>query len=148
MAALQLKRFIDRRQDSIGGVGRARHISVRQDREELGRRPAEDSWGVDIAHGAGQRSRHRLEGLFRRTAAIGLDQQNAEVSLVSVSPRQLVLEDRPHEALVEESSGPVDYVERLRLRVVHPDAARWAEDRPVGQWGPASQACLSFRPAA
>jgi len=148
VASLQLQRFVDCRKDTIGRVGCARNVGVRQDGEELGRRSAQDSRSVDVTHGACQRSGHRLEGFLRRTTAVGLDQENSKISLVAMGASQLVLEDGPHEAVVEESSRPIDYVQRLGLRIVGPDSAGWAEDRPMWQGGPASQACLSFRPPA
>jgi hypothetical protein len=133
MAALQLQSFVDRGQHAVGGVRCPCDVGVGQDGKELRRRAPEDSWGVDIAHGAGKGRCHRLQGLVSGTTAIGFDQKDAKVPLIAVSPRELVFEDGPDEAIVEESSRPVDYVERLRLRVVSPDPARRAEDSAVRQ---------------
>jgi hypothetical protein len=133
MAALQLQSFVDRGQHAVGGVRCPCDVGVGQDGKELRRRAPEDSWGVDIAHGAGKGRCHRLQGLVSGTAAIGFDQKDAKVPLIAVSPRELVFEHGPDEAIVEESSRPVDYVERLRLRVVSPDPARRAEDSAVRQ---------------
>lgn len=104
-------------------MGSPCHIGVRQDGEELGRRAAKDSRRVDISHSARQGGGHRLEGLVRWATAVRLDQENPEVSLVAVSARKLVLEDRPHEAIVEESCRPIDDVKGLGLRVVGPHSA-------------------------
>jgi hypothetical protein len=125
-----------------------RDVGVGQDGEELRRRAPKNSRRVHVPHSARQCGGHRLEGFVRWTAAVGLDQENAQVPLVAVSARQLVLEDGTHEAFVEESRRPIDDVERLGLGVVGPHSARRAEDRPMGQGRPASQACLSFRPPA
>jgi hypothetical protein len=133
MAALQLQGLVDGGQHAVGGVCGPGDISVRQDGKELWRRAAENSWCVHIAHSAGERCGHRLEGFVGRTTAIGLDQKDAQVALVAVSPRQLVFEHRPDEAIVEESCRPVNDVERLRLWVVGPDPARRAEDCSVRQ---------------
>jgi hypothetical protein len=62
--------------------------------------------------------------------------------------RELVLEDRPYETIVEKPRRPIDDVQRFGVRVIGSDSTRWAEDSTVGQGGSASQACLSFRPAA
>jgi hypothetical protein len=148
MATLQLESFIDSGKDAVGGVGGSRHVGVGQDGQELWRRAAQDPRGVNIAHRASQRSGHRFEGFVRWAAAVGLDQKHTKVSLVAVSPRQLVFEHGPHETIIEEPRRPIHDVERLGLWVVGPDSARWAEDRTVGQGRPASQASLSFRPAA
>ncbi len=43
--------------------------------------------------------------------------------------RELVLEDWPHEAFVEQPGGAVDDVQRLGLRVVRADTACGTEDR-------------------
>jgi hypothetical protein len=133
MAALQLQGFVDRGQHSVGGVRGPCYIGVGQDRKELRRRASEDSWRIDIAHGAGEGRCHRLQGLVSGTAGIGFYQKDAEVPLIAMSPRELVFEHRPDEAIVEESGRPVDYVERFGLWVVGPDPARRAEDRTVRQ---------------
>jgi hypothetical protein len=133
MAALQLQGFVDSGQHAVGGVRGPGDIGVGQDGKELRRRPAENSRRVDVAHGACKRRGHRLEGFVSRTAAVGLDQKDAKVPLVPMSPRELVFEHRPNEAIVEESSRPVDDVQRFGLWVVGPDAARRTEDRTVRQ---------------
>ena len=148
MAALELQRFVDRRQDAVCGMGSSGDISVRQNGKELRRGAAKDSWRIHVPHGARQRGGHGLEGFVRRSAAIRLDQQNAKVALVPVRPRQLVLQHWTHEPLVEQACRPVDDVQGLSLRVVRSHATRRAEDSTARQWGSASQACLCFRPAA
>jgi hypothetical protein len=131
--ALQLQGFVDSGQHAVGGVRGPRDIGVGQDGKELRRRAAENSWRVDIAYGARKRRGHRFQGFVSRTAAAGFDQEDAKVSLVPMSPRQLVFEHRPDEAFIEESSRSVHDVERLGLWVVGPDPARRAEDRAVRQ---------------
>jgi hypothetical protein len=121
MAALELQRFVDRRQDAVCSMGRPGDISVRQDGKELRRGATQNSRRIYVAHGARQRGGHGLEGFVRRSAAIGLDQQDAKVALVSVGPGQLVLQHWTHEPLVEQACRPVDDVKGLRLRVVRPD---------------------------
>jgi len=133
MAALQLQGLVDGGQHAVGGMCGAGDIGVRQDGEQLRRRTAEDSWRVDVAHGACKCRGHGLEGLVSRTAAVGLDKKDAEVPLVPMGPGELVFEHGTDEAIVEESSRPVDDVERLGLWVVGPDSARRAEDRAVRQ---------------
>jgi hypothetical protein len=132
MSALKLQRFIDRRQDSIGCMCSPGDVSVRQDGEELRRGAAQDSWGVDVAHSPSQSCCHRFEGFLGWAAAIRLDQENAKVSLVSMGPGQLVLQDRTYKPLVEQARGAVDDVEWLRLGIVSPDPARRAEDSTMG----------------
>ena len=148
MAALQLQRFVDGCQHTVRGMGGPCDVSVREDGKELRRGASEDPRGIDIANSAGQRGGHHLQRLFRRTGAVTFDQQHSEVPLIPVGPCQLILENRPHKPIVEEACRPVDDMERLSLWVVRPYPARRAEDRAVGQGGPASQACLGFRPAA
>ena len=148
MTATQLQRFIDRRQHPVGGVRGAGNVGVGEDGQELWRSSAQDARRVDIADRAGQSGGHHLQGLFRRTRAVRLDEEDPEVPLITMGPCQLILEDGTHETVVEEARGPVDYVKRFRLWVVGAHAARWAEDSAVGKWGPASQARLSFRPPA
>jgi hypothetical protein len=148
VAALQLHRFVDRGQDPVGGVSGPGDVCVRQDRQELRRGAAQHPGGVDVANRSRERRGHGLEGLLRRAGPVGLDQKHAEVSLVAVGPRQLVLEYWPHKTIVEESRGAIDNVKGFCLGVIGPDSARRAEDGSVRQGGPASQACLSFRPAA
>ena len=63
-------------------------------------------------------------------------------------PAKLVLEDGSHESIIEESGGPVDDVQRLRLRIVGFYAARRAENCAMGQGRSASLAGLALRPAA
>jgi hypothetical protein len=123
MTTLDAQRLIDGREDAIGGVRRPGDIRVGEDGKQLGRRAPEDSWRVDIAHGAGESRSHRLECLFGRTDAISLDQEHSEVALVAVGPRELVLEHGPDESIVEETGGAVDDVERFSLRVVSLHAA-------------------------
>jgi hypothetical protein len=48
-------------------------------------------------------------------------------------PSQLIFENRPDEAIVEETRGSVDDVKRLGLGIVRPHAASWAEHRTVRQ---------------
>lgn len=133
MAALQLQGFVDGRQHAVGGVRGPGDIRVGQDGKELRGRAAENTRSVHITNGAGKRRGHRLEGFIGRAAAVGLDEKDAQVPLVPVSPRELVFEHRTDEAIVEESGRPVDDVKRLSLWVVGPDPARWAEDRTVRQ---------------
>jgi hypothetical protein len=148
VAALQLQSFVDRGQHAVGGVCGPGDIRVGQDGEQLWWRAAQDSGRVDVAYCAGQSCGHGLERFLRWTRPIGLDQENAEVSLVAVGPSQLVFENGPNETIVEESRRPINDMERLRLGVVDLDSTPRAENRPVWQGRPASQACLSFRPAA
>jgi hypothetical protein len=51
-----------------------------------------------------------------------------------VGASELVLEDRPNEAIVEKARRPIDDVEWLGLRVVGSDPTRRAENCPRGQW--------------
>ena len=148
MPPVQLQRFVDRGQHPVGGVGCTRDVSVRQDREKLRRGPAQDAWRVDVSDGAGQRRGHHLQRLFRRAGPVRLDQEDAEVALITVRPRQLILENRTDKTIVEEPGCPVHYVERFGLGIVGAHPARWAEHSAVGQRGPASQARLCFRPPA
>lgn len=129
----------------MGGAG---DVGVGQDRQELRRGAPQDSGRVDVADGSGERRGHRLEGLVDGERAVGFDQQHAEVALVAVSPRELILQDRPHEAIVEESGGPVDDVQRLCLGIVRTHAARRAEDGAVGKWRTARLTGLSLGPPA
>jgi hypothetical protein len=133
MAALQLEGLVDCGQDTVGGVRGPGDIGVGKDGKELRRRAAENSWRVDVAHGAGQGCGHSLERFVSRTAPVGLNQKDAKVSLIPMSPRELVFEHGADEAIVEEPSRPVDDVEWLGLWVVGPDPARRAEDRTVRQ---------------
>jgi len=84
---------------------------------------------IPLIIGAARASAPLLGG----AGAIGLDQQDAEVSLVAVRPGKLVFEHRTHETIVEESGGAVDDVQRLRLRVIGFDAAGRTEHSTVGQ---------------
>jgi hypothetical protein len=146
--ALQLERLVDGSKHSVGRVCGPRDIGVGQDGKELWRCPPQHPWCVDITDRACQSGCHCLQGLLRSNRSIGLDQKDAKISLITVSPRKLVLENRPHETIVEEARGPIDYVKRLGLGVIDLYATPRTEHRPVRQGRPASQACLSFRPAA
>jgi hypothetical protein len=148
VAALQLQRLVDGGEYPVGRVCGPGDVGVRQDRKELWRGAAQDSRRVDVTHSAGEGCGHRLEDFFGWSGAIGLDEQNAEISLVAVGPGKLVLEDWAYETIVEEAGRSIDDVEWLGLRVIGPDSARWAEHSALRQWRSASQACLSFRPAA
>src|SRR4029077_21099411 len=86
--------------------------------------------------------------LIGRTGAVGLDEKNSKVALIAVRPRELVLEDGAHEAVVEQPGRAIDDVERFRLRIIDLDPARRTEDCALWQGGPASQARLGFRPPA
>jgi hypothetical protein len=108
-------------------------IGVRQDGKKLRRGSAKDPRRVHIAHSAGQRRSHHLQRLVRRTCAIGLDQQNSKVPLITVRPRQLILQDRPHESIIEKTGRAIDDMQRLGLGIVGPHPARRAKDRTVGQ---------------
>ncbi len=61
---MQLQRFVDRRQHSVGGVGCTRDVGVGQDGEELWRGSAQDAGRVHIAYGAGQGGGHHLQRLL------------------------------------------------------------------------------------
>jgi hypothetical protein len=114
-------------------MGRAGNVRIGKDGEELRRGSAEDSGSVDVAHGAGERGRHRLQRFFRGSRAIGFDQQNTEVALIAMRTSQLVFEDGPHKTVVEEARRAIDYVQRLRLRIVDLDSAGRTEDSAVWQ---------------
>src|SRR5690242_14254744 len=62
--------------------------------------------------------------------------------------RQLVFENRTHEALVEQSSGAINDVQGLGLRIVGSHSAHRTEDRAAGKNRPASLAGDSLRPPA
>jgi hypothetical protein len=128
----------------MGGAG---DVGVGQDGKELRRRASEYSRRVDVPHRARKRGRHRFEGLISSADSVGFDQQHAEVPLVTVSPGQLVLENRAHEAIVEEPGGAVDDMQGLGLWVISLDSACRAEDRAGRKWRAASLACQSVRPA-
>ena len=70
MPALQLQGFVHCGKNSIGRVRGSRDVGVGEDGQELRRRAAQDSWGIDVTHGARQRSGHRLERIVGSTAAI------------------------------------------------------------------------------
>jgi hypothetical protein len=148
MTTLDAQRLVDGGKDAICSVRRPGDVGVGEDGEQLGRRPTQDSWCIDIAHGACEGGRHRLKHLLRLPDTICLDQQNSEIALVSVGSGELVLEHRPDEPIVEEPGGTVDDVERFSLWVVGLDAARRAENRTMRQRRSASQAGLGFGPAA
>ena len=145
---MQLQRFIDRGKHPVGGVGGARDIGVRQDREELWWGSAQDARRINVADCAGERGRHHLQRLLGRTCTVRLDEQDPEIPLITVRPCQLILENGTHKTIVEEARGPIDDVQGFSLRVVGAHSARWAEDSAVRQRGPASQARLCFRPPA
>ena len=123
MATLDAERFVDGGQDAIGSVRGSGDVRVGQDCEQLGRRATQDPRRVDVAHRTRKGRRHRLQGFLGWTGAIGLDQKHAEVALVPVSARQLVLEHGPYEAIVEQAGGAIDDVERFGLWVIGLDAA-------------------------
>src|SRR5258708_35504180 len=62
--------------------------------------------------------------------------------------RELILEHRSHEAIVEEAGRAVDDVKRLGLWVIDPDSTRGAEDRGRGKWWAAGLAGQRVRPGA
>jgi hypothetical protein len=123
MTALDAQRLVDGGQDSVGGVSSSSDVCVGEDRQQLGRRATQDSGGVNVAHRSGKGRCHRLERFFRRTTAVGLDQQDSEVALISVGSSELILQHGPDEAIVEEAGGAVDNMERFGLGVVGLDAA-------------------------
>src|SRR5438309_199162 len=104
-------------------------VGVGQDREELRRRTPEDSWCIDVADGAGEGGGHRLQRLVSSADSVGLDEEDAEVALVAVCARELILEHGPDETIVEEAGRAVDDVKGLGLRVVDLDATGGTEDR-------------------
>src|SRR5207253_7570025 len=124
-----------------------RDVGVGKDGEELGRGAPEDARRVDVPDCARERGGHRLQGFVGGADSIGFDQQHAEVALVSMSPGELVLEDRAYEAIVEEPGGAVDDVQRLSVWVISFDSACGAEDRAGRKRRAASLACQSVRPA-
>src|SRR5258708_17612453 len=65
-----------------------------------------------------------------------------------MSARELILEHRAHEAIVEKSRGAIDDVKRLGLRIVGLDAAGRTEHSAGGQGRSARLAGLPLRPAA
>jgi len=68
--ALQLQGFVHCGKDPVGRVRGSRDIGVGEDGQELRRRSAQDSRGVDVTHGARERSGHGLERIVGSTAAI------------------------------------------------------------------------------
>ena len=129
---MELQRFVDRGQHAVGGVSRAGDVSVGKDGEELRRGSTKDARRVDVADRAGERGGHHLQRLFRRARAVGLDQEDSKVPLITMCPRQFVLEDRAHKTVVEEARCPIDDVQRLGLWVVGAHPARRAKDSAVG----------------
>jgi hypothetical protein len=148
VTTLKFQRLVDCGQDAVGCMRGPSDIRVGQDGKKLWRRAAQDSWRVHISYCARERCGHRLQGVLRLTAGVGLDKKHAEISLIPVGARELVLEHGPYKAIVEEAGRPIDDVQGLSLGIISPHATRRAEDCAVGQGRPASQACLSFRPAA
>src|SRR5260370_39702005 len=65
-----------------------------------------------------------------------------------MSARQLILEHRADEGIVEKSRGAIDDVQWLGLRIVGLDAAGRTEHSAVGQGRSARLAGLPLRPAA
>ena len=98
-------------------------VRVGEDGEELRRCSSEDAGSVDITHRAGEGGGHRLQRFVRRHRPVRLDEQHSEVALVPVRAGELVFEHGAHEPIVEQSSGAVDDVKGLGLRVVCPDSA-------------------------
>jgi hypothetical protein len=133
VAARRLQGFVDSGKDAIGGVRRTGDVGVGEDRQQLGWRAAEDSRSVNVPNGARQSCSHGLQGFVRCADAIGLDEEDAKVALVSMRARELILEHRSHEAIVEETGRAVDDVKRLGLRVIDPDSTRGTEDRARGK---------------
>src|SRR5207249_3837294 len=82
----------------------------------------------------------------RRTNIRSFDQKHTEVALISMRARQLVLEHRAHEPLVEETRGAINDVQRFGLRVVGSDSTRGTEDRAARKWRAASLAGDRLRP--
>jgi hypothetical protein len=122
MTTLKLQRLIDGGEDAIGRMSCSGDVGVGQDCQQLRGRATQDTGSIDVTHSACEGRRHRLEGFIGRPGTIGFDQQNAEVALVSVRARQLILEHWPNEAIVEQARGSVDDVEWFRLRVIGLDA--------------------------
>jgi len=145
---LWLERIVHGDEDSVGGMRGAGHVGVRQDGEQLRWRAPEHAWRVDVAHRAGERRGHRLQRFVGGQCSVHLDEKDAEVALVAVRPRELVLEHGPHESIVEEARRAVDDVQRLGLWIVGPHSAGGTEHRTVGKWRPACLACLRLGPAA
>src|SRR6266851_5433773 len=133
MAARRLQGFVDSGKDAIGGVRRAGDVGVGEYRQQLGRRASEDSRSVDVANRARQGGSHGLQGFVRCPDAIGLDEEDAKVALVSMSACKLILEHRSHEAIVEEAGRAVDDVKGLGLWVIDPDSTRGTRDRARGK---------------
>jgi hypothetical protein len=123
MTTLQLQRLVDGGQDAIGGMGRSGDVGVGQDGQQLRGRATQDARRIDVTHSACKGRGHRLEGFIGWAGAIGFDQQNAEVALVSMCARQLILEHWPNEAVVEQARGAVDDMEWFSLWVIGLDTA-------------------------
>ncbi len=133
MASGRLQRFVDSGKNAIGGVRRPGDVGVGQYRQQLGRGAAQDSWSVDVAHRARKGCSHCLQGFVCCADAIGFDEEDAKVALVSMRARELVLEHRSNETIVEEAGRAVDDVKGLGLRIIDPDSTRGTEDRARGQ---------------